>query len=263
MRLDVRVNENGHLTFVPVRARHALASLTCLPAGLNLKSRRGSSLLLPWDNFQRFSSNPDEDFGEDCWTVTYAAVGRGGTAGISIRCGAALQQKADQLFKECRTLVRRLEWAVDPRGKRLPVMPKHSIVVPHLRELATMRAFADVLYTQKDLRPRLDNADRVNHLASDLQAGWLGHPPPRAGSGRDSTDIHTALRQGGFVHRFGRPLTTLGMPTVEQVVSRVEELMRANPYRADRTNDRAQIERIVRRDYAEVKPWPFVALVDD
>jgi hypothetical protein len=126
-----------------------------------------------------------------------------------------------------------------------------------------MHAFADVLHTQKNLRPRLDNADRVNRLASDLQAGWLGHPIPHTGVGRDSTDIHTALRQGGFVHRFRRPLTTLGMPTVDEVVSRVEELMRANPYRADRTNDRAQIERIVRRDYAEVKPWPFVALVDD
>ena len=144
----------------------------------------------------------------------------------------------------------------------LPVLPRQTVFVPHWGELATLRVLADVIHSHGHLRSRLDENERVSRLASDLRSEWLDDPIPRFGSGRDSTDIRTALRQGGYVHHYGRPLTPTGMPTVAEVVDRVEELLAANPFRTGRPTDRSQVEAIVRRDYVDVKPWPFAALVD-
>lgn len=266
MRLDVRINEHGHLAFVPVRARRSLKSLTFLPTGLRLTGRRSSTALLAWEDFERIDLELENCIGPSRWSISgwgRSRYGENGSRGVGVRSDPLYGEAVRQLYTECRTLWRRARWAAEPCRKTLPVLPREVVFFPHFGELATLRALADVLHTHEQLRSRLADANRANRLADSLRAEWLRDPIPHTGSGRDSTDIHTALRQGGFVHRFGRPLTMVGMPTVDEVVSRVEELMRANPYRADRTSDRAQIERIVRRNYTDVKPWPFAALVDD
>jgi len=266
VKLDVRVDEGGHLTFVPVHARRALASLTCLPAGLQLTGRRTSTALLTWDDFERIDLDLENAIDPGCWSISgwgRSRYGENGSIGVGVRCDPSYGDDVRQLYTECQTLWRRVKWASEPSRKALPVLPRSVIFIPHFGELATLRILADVLHTHERLRSRLDDGERTGRLADCLRAQWLEDPIPRTGAGRDSTDIHTALRQGGFVHPFGRPLTTTGLPTVEEVADRVEELLRANPYRAGRTNDRAQIEAIVRRDYTDVKPWPFAALVDD
>jgi hypothetical protein len=100
-------------------------------------------------------------------------------------------------------------------------------------------------------------------LARDMIAGLAKFGITSTGVGRDSTDIHVAMQQAGFVHRYNRPLSAKRLPSVDEIVAAVEVRLRSNPYRTGREIDHVQVDRIVRRDFLDIEPWPFGALVDD
>ena len=83
------------------------------------------------------------------------------------------------------------------------------------------------------------------------------------GMGRDSVDIHTALVTLGYTHPYTRPLARGTTPSVEEVTSQVVAALASNPYRVDRTTDLRQVQQIVSREYVDVEPWPFAALIQD
>ena len=102
----------------------------------------------------------------------------------------------------------------------------------------------------------------MTRLAADMAEGMLDAASYPDGLGRDTTDIHVAIRQAGLAYPYGRPLTKIGLPQLGPAADKVEANLRANPYREGRPIDRNEVERLIRDDYLDVKPWPFAALVD-
>jgi hypothetical protein len=100
----------------------------------------------------------------------------------------------------------------------------------------------------------------VEALAKDFASGLLRWHYVGTGLGWDSTDIHVAMRQAGFVHQFTRPLDRSQLPSIDDAVAEVMARLAVNPHRVGRPADRDEVEKIVRKDYLDIEPWPFSAL---
>lgn len=83
-----------------------------------------------------------------------------------------------------------------------------------------------------------------------------------SGLSGDAVDIHFALVGFGYRHRYTRLLSSSTVPTAAEVTDQVHAALASNPHRSARDSDREEVERIVRRDFVDVEPWPFAALVD-
>ena len=124
-------------------------------------------------------------------------------------------------------------------------------------------ALCGILHDRPYLRARLADRDRVVALARELNEQPLALFASGTGLGRDSVDIHTALVTLGYTHPYTRPLARGTTPSVEEVTSQVVAALASNPYRVGRTTDVRQVQQIVSREYVEVEPWPFAALIQD
>jgi hypothetical protein len=221
-------------------------------------------VLLDWDAFGQLDSVMDGKPARDGWAIVPWTVGRAGGFGVAVRVSGRFEGTAAPLLK---ATSRRWSGRDSSRssltGRSLPVLRGRSVASAFLDEYSVLLALCSVVHDDAAVRPRLDDGERAARLASDLSRTSLRFRAIPTGAGRDSTDIHVALRQAGFVHRYNRPLTDAGLPSVDTVVTEVVERLRANPYRQGRPIDRLQVEQIVRRDYLDVQPWPFAALVAD
>lgn len=125
----------------------------------------------------------------------------------------------------------------------------------------TVRALVVVLAASPDVRARLVDRDRIVRLAADLSSDAVEAVWPEVyGFRRQTIEIETALRSLGFEHRWGRPLPGDQLPTVPDAVERVLHWVSLNPYAAGVEIDRHRVEKLVRRLYLDVQPWPFGAL---
>jgi hypothetical protein len=148
-------------------------------------------------------------------------------------------------------------------GRKLPVLTSNHPLHGSYREFSLLAALCAVLHDMPELRPRLGNNERVRRLANELDSQRLKLGVQATGISRDAVDIHVALTRLGYTHRYTRPLSSSSsQPTVAEVTDRVCAALAANPYRTGRETDREQVERIVRREYVDVEPWPFGALLD-
>jgi hypothetical protein len=101
----------------------------------------------------------------------------------------------------------------------------------------------------------------MSRLAADLTSRPLGVVYERTGVSRDGVDIVWAMHEAGFIHRFGRPLPDEPRLPLEQVMTRTREVLGTNPHRVGRHTEDRVIETYVRRNYVDVEPWPFAAVI--
>ncbi len=87
-----------------------------------------------------------------------------------------------------------------------------------------------------------------------------GHPSEIA-IGRQTDESLPASDESGSQRVRPKLIAAVGASGAE-VTDRVCAALAANPYRIGRDTDRGEVERIVRRDFVDVEPWPFGALLD-
>ncbi len=222
--------------------------------------------MLGWDDYGQVDDVMDNKPVRDGWVITFWAAGRAGAFGVAIRTSGHHAETTRPIATATSTAWRRFNrWSSGPSlvGRSLPVLPGTTVFTRYERELSTLSVLCAIVHDDVSLRERLGDATRVTRLAAEFNAGLSTVNAAGTGTGRDSTDIHVAMRQAGFVHRYTRPLTAKGLPSLDRVMDEVEARLRANPYRTGRAVDRDEVERIARRDYLDLKPWPFTSLVDD
>ena len=240
--------------------------MTFGPHGVEVSADCCESAVLGWDDYGHVDHAMDNKPVRDGWVVTFWASGRAGPFGVAIRTSGRHAEATQPIATATSTAWRRFNrWSSGPSlvGRSLPVLPGTTAFTRYERELSTLSALCAIVLDDMSLRERLSDETRMTRLAAEFNAGLSTVNVARTGAGRDSTDIHVAMRQAGFVHRYSRPLTASGLPSLDRVMDEVEARLRSNPYRTDRVVDRDLVERIVRRDYLDLKPWPFTSLVDD
>lgn len=263
LKLSIVVDSSGQLRVVPTGARRPVTSLTFRPDGVDVAVADCSPVLLAWDDYGEVDHVMDTTPRRAGWVLTFWTSGRAGVFGVAVGVSGTYAEQTSAISAKTSTVWRRLNRFGGPSlaGRSLPVLPGTTIATRCTRELATLGALCSVLSDDPLLRQRLQDITRMSQLACDVLADMLSLPSNRTGIGREATDIHVAMKQAGLIHRYGRPLTTVGMPTPEEAVEQVVATLRSNPYRDGREVDRDQVERVVRRDFLDVDPWPFSALV--
>lgn len=266
------MDDAGHFLLVPRARQRRSVRLTFLSSGLQVDVAGAPSVVFPWDTLDSRMSAPGglsviaDQIWEvaspsrisDGWGIGCARTFRGYPIGIGIWLSEDMRQVAIEAVRRSKRWWRLLGRRYGP----IDVTLDYGDAVRD-RERATLVALTEVLHHQPTLRDRLDNPERMRSLAADYEVGRVGPVEIAAGGLRDSVDIHTALRQTGCAFPYGRPLGNEVLAPVAEIVDAVEERLRINPYRHGRQNDRAEIEKIVRKRYLDVKPWPFRALVAD
>lgn len=250
------------MRIVPSRSGHPLTNMTFGPHGVEVSADSCESAVLGWDDYGQVDFVMDTKLGRDGWVIT----DWGSRFGVAVWVSGAYVGTTRPIDVATSTAWRRyIRWSSGPSlvGRSLPVLPGTTAFTAYESERATLGALCLIVHDDVSLRQRLGDATRMTSLAQELTAGVQKFSNGATGAGWDSTDIHVAMRQAGFVHRHIRPLTAHGLPSLDQVMAEVEARLRSNPYRRDRAVDRNQVERIVRRDFLDVKPWPFASLVDD
>ena len=260
----VSTDSSGRLLAGAPSGRRPLTAMRFLPDGLGVSAPSCAEVALPWDLFGHLHSIMDGDAPQDGWSLVPWADGRGGAFGVAVRVSGTLEAAATSILKATSTFWRKFQGAGSSilTGRSLPVLTAATLATTYSPELATLSVLCLLLCNEPPLRPRLDDASRMERLAADIERGMLSPPSYPDGLGRDTTDIHVAIRQAGLAHPYGRPLTKTGLPQLDAAADKVEANLRANPYREGRPIDRGQVERIIRDDYLDVEPWPFAALVD-
>ena len=265
LTLVFSVDGGGHLVAVPLRPTRPLTTLAFLPHGATVSAPACGPVLLSWEAYGRITDAMDGPARPDGWAVVPWTAGRAGPIGVAVRVSGALEDATDCVFTATTSRWRRFSAGASSTlaGRKLPILTHRSLVDAGLRELSLLVALSAVLHDMPELRPRLGDVERVRRLASDLRARPLTLRASKSGAFRDSVDIHAALVSLGYVHRYTRPLAASTLPSVTEVTKHVVDALQSNPYRAGREVDLAQVVQIVRRDYTDVEPWPFAALVED
>ena len=100
----------------------------------------------------------------------------------------------------------------------------------------------------------------MRELASDLSTGMLAAPTEPTRVQRTTSEIIAALRQAGFDHPYGRPVSPEEVASPAEIVTATRSRLDANHDRQSRHVDDAQILAVARRIYLDVEAWPFSAL---
>jgi hypothetical protein len=184
--------------------------------------------------------------------------------GIAIQVSGVHADRAEELRKRL-PLTWRERWGheSDFTGFALPVVRTERVWESSDRERQLLTVLASLLKVRRDFRDRLADRERVEQLAIDLVAPGPTRAVEFNPVRRDATDISVAMRDAGLTHRFGRPLGNETYRPLDELVAEVKHRLEQNPHRAHRTNDEAQIARLIREHYLDVEPWPFAALVRD
>lgn len=264
MRLEALVDDTKHLALLPVGGMHPLAGLRFEPAGLVLTVPGHEPLRLPWQNLGALDSTMDRKEPRDGWTVVPWSAGRSGVFGLGVRLSGLYESEAEEMLEATATLWRRVNGATGSSltGKTLPVLPSNWIFTAFTAERDTISTLCVVLALTPSLLARLDDAERMQRLAQDLRKGMARRPTIADGLGRDATDIHVAMTEARCFHRFGRPLSAASLPAEQPILEELEKRLRSNAFRTGRATDPAELRRIVRKNYLDIAPWPFAALVD-
>ena len=126
----------------------------------------------------------------------------------------------------------------------------------------TLLALTSVLAHRPDMRARLADPHTVGRLAADLAAGMRERPDDHVPTfSVGDLDVALALYRCGLVFEHGRPLPG-EVVEPDEARQRVHATLDTMPLRGRRRPDPATIERVVRRRYLDVEPWPFAALLD-
>ncbi len=230
------------------------------------------SVALPWDRRGKVHDPygaewPDEK-GIDGWLITSWSVGNG-FGGLAVELTGHLRSASHEILDMTVTRWRRVRHAFSegpPASSLVPVvMPRMGPRRGAVGDLGNLGMLTALLAADPLYRARLEDPDRVARLAADLTAArFVWYVTDAGGARRDAIDVAVALQTAGFVHRHGgRPLSRGRVVAPDVVLAGVHKALAANPYRKGRAMvDDATIMRVARRNYLDVEPWPFAALVE-
>lgn len=239
-----------------------MVRLRLVSSGLELSTEWPPIVKLPWDAYGEIGS-PLDGPPRDAWCITPWYTTQLGSGGIAVHVSGRFEHASSGLPRdESLNPTLRLDHhrvTAMLMGRSVPLVTSPEL--PAGRERDTLEALIEVLSRRPELRARLDDRACIDLLAVDLTFGLQIRPIVDTGERRDSVDMHTALRVAGLVHPFGRPLQPHALAPLDEVIASARAALEANPYRAGRTTNDARLERIVRREYYDVAPWPFRALL--
>ena len=190
----------------------------------------------------------------------YAARAR--DLGITVITRGALSASTQEIAAATQTRVRALDLRRSGHkgGVVLPVLPGASEFSRYEAERSTIAAMCHVLRERSDLRLRLEEPARMQRLATELQRKFMtARATPQKPSG-NTADVLRAMRQAGYVHPFGRPLSRADIDRSTLVVDEVRTRVLTDPHRSGRPINTALVDRLVRSHYLDVEPWPFAVL---
>lgn len=195
------------------------------------------------------------------WSITSWSSGRSGEIGIGLAVEGHYVAATESIRRARRSWRNRINRFLQ-EGVVVPLCAVGHISLAIDRDRQTVQMLSALLVLRPDLRPGLSDDDRVGLLLSDLRATPLGVRSERTGLRRASTEVLAAMRVLGYQHRFhGRPLPDDQMPPLDEVVTKVIERVRSNPYAKGVEIERSNVEQLVRRNYLDVEPWPVGALL--
>jgi hypothetical protein len=261
--VEFTVGPTGHLV-VRSRRRRTVA-LRLQPEGAEVGSGTLAPVLLQWSEYRALGGlgGPDD---ADGWRLGAFSHGRGGPFGIAVLLGGHCVAACHDLWRA--TMPRHRRYQAFWQGttgrlvRVLPIMPSSSAFTRCERERTTLEVLGSVVHERSDVRGALESAWAAAQLANDLSEHLLGPPKYAIALHRDEVDIEVARIAAGFVHRYGRPLPGDPMPSLEGAVAEVRRRLANNRYRHDRDPvDDAVIARWLRRNFFDVEPWPFGALL--
>jgi hypothetical protein len=245
---------------IPAKPRRHAADLLLSPSGVTLTAR-GTSAHLPWSD-----ARPSAAWGPTIpaggWMVSSYTAGRSGPLGVAIAIGEDVIERARDVLDATRTLRNRL---IRPSAGEPTVIPLWALGSVRRRNDAdreTTMALCAVLADRPELRARLGEPDRAEHLAADLAHRARRCRSEHLGVKRTTMEVLTAMRLLGLAPRYyGRPIPGDVLPPTGELVDRVLERIHANRYARDVGVDREMAERVIARHVLAVEPWPFEALV--
>jgi hypothetical protein len=194
------------------------------------------------------------------WAVTYFVCGRYETVrGTAIALPAQLDAGATAVWSRTRTVRNRFRRLSGPHG---PIVPLRVGWVTGTggAERDTLAQLCRLLADDAATRSRLKDPGAVAALVRDLATGAQQNRSERTGVRRTAFEILNALRMLGYRHRNGGRPDPGWTADVETVVADVRRSLATNPYVRGLHFPEERIRSEVRREYADVEPWPFAAL---
>lgn len=250
---------------IPGRPHRGTAAVVLTPAGL-LVSSLGAAASLPWDDVDAGPSVDAWTIGRPTgWRIGPCAIGQNGEVGIALHLGPAAHDRLSPVLATLPTFRNRLNHWASGLPASLPIVPLRSRSTtgfPPGAERQTFAALVNLLHERPGARDRLDRAAATEQLAADLARCRLASGPEPRGVRRATTEVLVALRSCGYRHHIdGRPVAGDALPSLEDVTDDVLARLAASPYAKGVRVGRKQVERLVRKHYLDVEPWPFGALV--
>ncbi|MEY4230043.1 MAG: hypothetical protein RLZZ362_892 [Actinomycetota bacterium] len=262
-RLTIALDDDEHLSATPFWRRGKVLSLSFTESGLVASTNRAAAVTLPWSAYlpepvAAASNGP----GDDSWTIGWWTSGQAGRFGVSVITRGELSESTQEIAAATQTRVRTLDLrrSGHKSGVVLPVLPGASEFSRYEAERSTIAAMCHVLCERTDLRHRLEEPARMQRLASVLQRTFMPARSTPQKPAPNTADVLRAMRQAGYVHPFGRPLSRADIDRSTLVVDEVRTRLLTDPHRSGRPINAALIDRLVHSHYLDVEPWPFAAL---
>ncbi|MGY4645302.1 hypothetical protein [Cellulomonas sp. URHB0016] len=150
--------------------------------------------------------------------------------------------------------------AVSTTRDRAPLFAS-SFVRPGVEaDTDAMGVLCRTLALRPTWRPQLADPHRVAAFLHDLATREHEALDSRTGVRRRTVETCVAMVQLGLAHPLqGRPLPDQALPPEDEVVDRVTRKVANNRYAL--RADEATIRAIVKRNYLDIEPWPFWALM--
>jgi hypothetical protein len=149
-------------------------------------------------------------------------------------------------------------------GTAVPLYDQQYVGWGMAGDVDTIRVLCSLLRDRPAWRVRLDEPARVERLVGDLAARQHTAITRRTGLRRSTVVTLNAMRALGYEHRLdGRPLPGESVPTTDELVPRVLDRVRSDPYAAGAHVEADDVRGVLEHFYTGVDPWPFAALAAD
>jgi hypothetical protein len=236
---------------VPGRPQGRACDIMLTPAGMRLSADE-VVVDLPYEHY----AAP----GTDHWGITaWAATRGGGPIGIAVLGAGRYAAPIAQLYTSRRTwmsIVSRL----GNSPKDAPLDAASVISGRTDADRSALDVLCRVLARRPDWRPQLANLTRTTQFLHDMAVQDHGPIAQTFGVRRRTLETLTVMRRLGFVHPLqGRPLPDESRPQADGVVQAVVDGLSANRYALP--PDEAHTRKLVHRQYLDITPWPFTALL--
>ncbi len=198
----------------------------------------------------------------DSWSISEWSSGRSGPIGVGLAVDGRYVEATMEIRRRRRSLMNRVNRSLQD-GVVLPLCAIGHISDVLDDDRTMISVLCTVLAEREELRPRMNDSNRLHRLVADLMSRPHDPIPLHVGVRRRTLEILTALRALGYEHRLGgRPLPDETITSVDDLALQVLAKVRANPYAQGLNIDETTVREVVYRYYVAVAPWPIAALMD-